>query len=291
MAAFTSVANTGATEMDLISSIVQDQLLEATMLRPTVEDHSDKAGKGIKSIELPRFASRFSGPAAQNPDGATPTTSQTVDFATDVIPLSDWTSMPYEVPDRVSKQSMISLEAELAKSAGREYGIYMDTQIIAKLRLAADGTGGLPDHRIQLTGGTNDKITLDDIAEARRLLNVANVPQSDRYLVISPDQEKAMLGISNFIKANEYGSREALLKGEIGQVFGFRVLVHNGLNAAEACAYHKSAVGVAVQKEVSFETRRMDLALQSTQYCFSMGMGQAVLDEGRRQVLLNSTGT
>lgn len=291
MATFTSAANTAATEMDVISSIVQEELVQASLLRPTVLDYSSMAQKGIKSIDLPRFDAATSlSPAAQNADGVTETAGQTVNFPVDTIDLSDWTSIPYEIPDRVSQQSMINLEAELAKSAGKRYGEYMDDQIIVKLRLAADGSASLPDHKLDLDGtdGTNaaTAITLAAIAKARRLLNRQNVPQSERFLVIPPEQEEVLINLDNFRNADKYGAREALLQGEIGQIYGFRVIVHNGLASNEACAYHKEAVAVAVQQEVRFETRRATLKLQKTEYSFAMGMGQTVLSEGRKQVHL-----
>jgi N4-gp56 family major capsid protein len=285
MATFTSAANTGTTEDQVISSIVQEELLQASMLRPTVTDLSSMAQKGVKAIDWPRFSSNGLAPAAQNADGTTETAGQTAVFAVDTINLSDWTSIPYEIPDRVSQQTMINLEAELARSAGRHYGEYMDTQILVQLRLAS---ASAPDHERDLDGnatqGVQTAITLDGIAIARQLLNRANVPQSDRYMVIPPEQEKVLIGLDNFRNADKYGSREALLKGEIGQIYGFRVIVHNGAASNEAFAYHKTAVAVAVQQEVQYETRRSRLGLQKTEYCFSMGMGQKVLDGGRRQV-------
>lgn len=288
--AFTSAANTGPTEMDFISSIVQEELIRSAKLRPTVTDYSSMADKGIKSIDIPRFDTHFANPVVQNPDGETPAAESTLAFDVDTIDLNDWTNLHYRIPDRVSQQTRINLEAELAASAGKTYGNYLDDQIIAQLRLAADGTGGLPDHRIQLSGGTNDEITLADITTARMLLNKANVSENDRFLLVSPEQEKAMLDLDNFVRANEYGSREALIEGEIGRVYGMRVIVHNGLNPAEAIAYQKGACGIAVQQEVKFESRRSDLALQRTEYSFAMGMGQTVLEQGVKQVLLNSTG-
>lgn len=286
----TSAANTGSTEMDLILSIVQEELIRSAKLRPTVMDFSASANKGIKSIDVPRFDSHFSAPAALNPDGDTDPGTDSIVFAVDTITLDQWTTKAYSIPDRVETQSMIPVAATLAESAGKVYGNYVDDRIIARLREAADGTGGLPDHRIQLSGGTNDEITLADITAARRLLNKANVSESERWLIVSPEQEEAMLNIDNFIHADKYGARTALLDGEIGKVYGFRVMVHNGLNAAEAIAYQKQAVAVAVQKELKFETDRQP-KLQKTDYVFSMGMGDQVLEQGVKQVLLNSTGT
>jgi N4-gp56 family major capsid protein len=285
MATFTSAANTGVTEMDVISSIIQEELIQASLLRPTVIDLSSMASKGVKSIDWPRIdASTSFAPSAQNPDGVTENAGQTVSFEVDSLDLSDWTAIVFEIPDRVSTQSMVNLEAELAKSAGRRYGEYMDDQIIAQLRLAS---ASAPDHELGFgsdTSGVGTAIALDDIAKAREKLNRANVPQSDRYMVIPPEQERVLIGLDNFRNADKYGSREALLQGEIGQIYGFRVLVHNGLNANEALAYHKSACAVAVQQEVRFETNRSSLKLQKTEYSFAMGMGQKVLDEGRRNI-------
>lgn len=290
MAVMQSTPNTAATEMELILSIVQEELVRTAKLRPTIRDFSAGATKGIKSIEIPRYDTHFSDPQAQPADG-TSVTAQDVTFVTDKIDLDKFETLPYEIPDQVSLQTTINLEAELAASAGRKIGNRFDDCTIAELRLAADGTGGLPDHIIQLSGAANLLITVSDIAEARRLLNRAEVREDSRFLLVSPEQEKAMLDIENFIRADQYGSREALLTGEIGKVFNFRVMVHNGLIAAEAIAYQSDAVGYAIQKEMRFETRRADLKKQLTEYAFSYGWGFTVLEQGVKQVLLNATGT
>ena len=57
-----------------------------------------------------------------------------------------------------------------------------------------------------------------------------------------------MLNLAQFINADQYGGREALLNGEIGRVFGFRVIVSNLLADAEAYAYHRSCLAFASQK-------------------------------------------
>ena len=280
MATFTSAANTGATEMDLISSIVQEELVYSAKLRPTVKDISSMATKGLKSIELPRYSTHFAGPEDQNPDGETPVSKQTLDFTTDVVALDEWKTLSWQVPDRVSRQSMVSLEAELATSAGKAMGRHIDEAIIAQLKLAAAA------HIIPMTGVTTADISLNDVTEARKLLNQANVSESDRYLLISPCQEKAILDLDNFRNADSYGSDSSRVNGEIGRLYGFRVIVHNALGDAEAIAYQKEAVALAIQEEVNFETRRAQLCLQKTEYAFSMGYGVQVLEAGVKQVFI-----
>lgn len=228
--AVTSAFSTAATEMDLILSIVQDELNRNNFLRPTVMDLSSQATKGVITIDVPKFTSGMPAPQDQNVDGLTPVDLQAAVFGVDTITLNKWKNLSYRVPDRVSMQSRIAVEAELAKSSGARMGEYIDDQIIANLRLAS---AAAPDHIRDLDGAAGTAlataITLEGISTARTLLNRANVPQTDRWLVIPPEQEKALIDLDNFRNADKYGSREALLRGEIGQIYGFRVMVHNGL--------------------------------------------------------------
>ena len=287
--AFTTT-QTGDLQMDLILSIVQEELVRSGKLLPTVTDMSASAEKGVQVIEIPRYDSHFANPAAQNADGTTPTAFQTVDFATDKLNLNKWVTLPYAIPDRISAQSRVNLESELAASAGRTFGRYMDDEIIAELRKAADGSTGLPDHVVNFSG-SDDQIEIADITQARLRLNRAHVSEMDRYLLISPEQEAKMLGLPNFIRADQYGAREALLEGEVGRVMGFRVMAHTGLDADEAIAYQKQAVAYAVQKGIKFETKRDDLRLQRDQVAFSAGWGVTVLEQGVKQVLLKKAST
>ena len=288
--AVTSAFATGATERDLILSIVQDELNRNNFLRPTIMDLSSQATKGAKTIDVPKFDTGMPAPLDQNVDGLTPVDLQSAIFDVDTITLNKWKNLAYRVPDRVAMQSAIAVEAELAKSAGARMGEFIDDQIITNLRLASTSS---PDHDRALDGGVlggagPTEITLEGISKARELLNRANVPQSDRWLVIPPEQEKALIDLDNFRNADKYGSRDALLRGEIGRIYGFRVMVHNGLTANEAVAYHTTATAVAVQQEIKFESQRADVTLQATDFSFSLGMGDAVLDGGKRQVYLHS---
>lgn len=281
MAAITSAANTASTEMTLITQIVQAELLENTVILGSVMDHSDKVQDGLKTIEIPRFeadqtagSGRFGGPSTQNPDGETPVAFKTASLTTDTINLDKWENLPYRIPDRVAMQSRVPLEAELARKAGKEMAIYMDQEIQTVLATLTK----------TVIYATASEIALVDITEARKKLNKENVPQTDRVLLISPDKEQDMLNIENFIHADKYGAREALLNGEIGRVFGFRVLVSNLLGDDEAYAYHRECVGYAMQKQVDFETQRADVNIRATDYSYAVGWGCTLMYDGRKGV-------
>lgn len=275
--------NTQATEMELITRIVQNELLENTVIMGSMTDYSSLVEDGIKSLEIPRFeadltpgSGRLGDPNVQNPDGSTPVAFQTATLTTDVINLDDWRNLSYRIPDRVMKQSRVPLEAQFARKAGQEFAIYVDKTLRDVLETLTQEVN---------YGGTGvNTMSLAAITAARRDLNKQNVPQSDRILLISPDKEKDMLDIPNFIEADKYGSREALLNGEIGQVFGFRVLVSNVLSDDQAYAYHRECVGFAMQKQVQFESDRPSVTLQVTDYGYSAGWGYTLMYDGRKGI-------
>lgn len=116
--------------------------------------------------------------------------------------------------------------------------------------------GGTADRDSNLSSG--DVLTTDLVAQARKLLMTSNKqyrantgtgggygsvsgtvsgnswkPTSEEpfILFISPDQEETLVKSSQFVNASEYGGREVILNGEIGQLsyLGIRVVVTNNV--------------------------------------------------------------
>jgi hypothetical protein len=69
-------------------------------------------------------------------------------------------------------------------------------------------------------------------------------------MMVGPDQEKVMLKIADFVRADYYGSSN-IPSGEIGRVWGMPVMVHQGVATGKAYFYSKDAVGIAFQKAPS----------------------------------------
>ena len=284
MAVFTK-SNVGVTEDVLLSRMIQDKLLKTAKLRSTITDHSAKAGKGIKEIDLPRWDTYFGETPddvpADGSDAVVKPTNKTMDLAIDKIVLCDDKICPFEIPDKLEIQNTVDLVSELSEVAARQMGNYMDNEIIAKLRQA--------DAAHLKTFANAASFSLADVTEARKLLNLKNVSEDERYLIIDPCSEKAMLDTPEFVRVDGYGSLDSRRSGEIGRLYGFTVIVHNGLNENEVIAYQKGAVAIAVQEEVKFESLRMDLKCQSTQYAFTLLWGSAVLENGCKQVVFTPT--
>ena len=76
--------------------------------------------------------------------------------------------------------------------------------------------------------------TLSAFANAQLMLNEAKAPQENRRAVWSPHAASSLQQIPAIVSVDSYGSRETILTGEIGQVFGLRNFM------SQAVAFHES---------------------------------------------------
>lgn len=98
-------------------------------------------------------------------------------------------------------------------------------------------------------GHTQEFNTGDPLASlitARRLLNVANVPQGDRFFAVGSSIEAELLGADIFQNAAAADSDSAFREAVIGRLYGFTIVSSNTLDPNQAYAYHRSAVALAV---------------------------------------------
>lgn len=274
----------GATRQDLVAGLVQEVLKQKSILMPTVTDYSRFAVPGSKSVLIPKRTQFSAADKAEN----TNLSAQEITFTGDTINFDKHKAIYAKLEDIAGLQSNVDVRSEIIREMAAELALQVDKDIIVELKqVSAAG----PDHLLDYADTVGDTIALTDISEARRLLKNQKLTFMDDnyYMVISPDKEKEMLDIDNFISVEKYGSREALLNGEIGRVFGFKVLCHTELTATEALFYHSSHVGMAMQANPSFETDR-DLAAVSEEFLLNQIYGMSVLDSGVRGVFYNGSG-
>ena len=266
-----------ATSMDVIASIVQDTLKQESKLLPLISDYSAFAVKGAASVKVPRRTQFTAADKAEN----TALTAQELTFAVDQISL-DKNKAIYAALEKVAElQATPNVESEIIMEMAKELALQVDKDIFAQIALASSAS---PDHRIAFVGSD---VAQTDLLQARYLLNVQSVPMDGRFLGIAPDQEKALLSISDFVRADAYGSAGGLVAGEIGRLYGMTVVMSNVFTAARAYVWHKSAVGFAQQMTPEYSTD-VDLKNTAKEYLLQHVYGVKVLDSGKRQVLLGS---
>jgi N4-gp56 family major capsid protein len=271
-----------ATSQALVASIVQEVLKQKAVLLPTVTDYSSFAVKGSKSVGIPRRSQFAAASKAEN----SALTAQELTFAVDTIDLNLHKAVYASIERAPGYQANVNAQSEVVNEMALELALQSDKDIITCLK----GTSAAaPDHRVQFANTPTNTIQQTDILEARRLLNVAKVPMADRFLVVPPDQEKAMLLIGDFVRADSYGNANGLMNGELGRLYGFTVLMHTELVAAEFLAYHKSHVGYASQIQPEFDTNK-DLKNVADEYLLHHLYGCKTMSSGVRGVWFNATG-
>ena len=267
----------------LVSQLVQQALREKSVLFPTVTNYGSFAG--ASEVKIPRV-SDFS---AANKSENTDLSNQELTFSSDTISLNIHKGVRATIEDQARLTAGVDVMAEVVKAQADEIAIAIDTSIAFYLKSASSST---PDHLLDYADSSGDTLAVADIANARALLRTQKVPMDDGslYMAISPECEKELLNISNFIKADEYGDASVLRNGFIGRILGFNVVVTSLLSANESCFYHKSHVGFAWGMEPKFEMQRKpeslgDMAVTSALY------GCNVLDGGKRGIHFNGSGS
>jgi N4-gp56 family major capsid protein len=266
-----------ASSMAVIASIVQDTLKQESKLLPLVTDYSSQVIQGALSVSAIRRTQFAAADKAEN----TALTAQELTFAADTITLSKNKAI-YAALERVAQlQATPNVESEIIMEMAKELALQVDKDIFTEIALAS---AAAPDHRLAFAGAN---VAQADLLSARSLLNIQSVPMDNRYLGIAPDQEAALLAISDFVRADAYGSAGGLVNGEIGRLYGMTVVMSNVFTAARAYVWHKSAVGFAQQMTPEYSTD-VDLKNTAKEYLLQHIYGAKVLDLGKRQVLLGS---
>ena len=274
------VTDAGSTRQALVSSIVQEVIAEKAQLLPLVMDYSGSAQPGSQSLGIPRRGI-FAAGSAVSEDASL--TGQAMTFGVDTIAFDHY-AIRAEISDMARVQSSVDIPSEVVKELGEAMARKVDDLILAQLKLASTST---PDHILPYTDATNDDMELADITNCRKLLRANGKVNFDgnTYALVSPEQEEHLLKIDNLISAEKYGNEFAIQRGELGSVFGFRIIVSDLLAADESIFFHKSACAVALQQSFKLEYDR-DLSKLNDVYVMSMIGGAKVLAEGKRNVFL-----
>lgn len=205
----------GKTEVDAVSqelvlgAMVQQQLIQQAMLLPTVNNYT--APLGVDKLKIPRAGGFTVGDKSEN----TAVDAQVITYATDDLNLDKHKVIQVLVEKFAVKQSSVAVLSDIAARAGRAMALQLDTDIIAALVATSSAA---PDHRIAFAGASIAQV---DILEAIRLLKVQNIPAiNECYLGINPTEEKAMLQIADFVRADGYGNAQGLQLGVLGSIYG-----------------------------------------------------------------------
>lgn len=279
--ALMGVTETSAAALANVSELAQLYLQQESKLLPTVTDYSSLAVQGASSIKLPRSGGFTVGDKSEN----TAVDSQVITYAADTISLDQHRVVQFLLEDIANEQSMVDVVQDAVLKASKDLAFDIDQKIKAEFDNAS---ASAPDHVIQYNDITNEDIELTDILEMRRLLIAQNIDPNQCFLGVGNAQEKNMLLIDNFIDASKYGATRPIMNGEIGMIYGMRVIVSNVFSGTDSYAWHPTAVGMAFQQGVRTQ-RDYDLANLAWRYSLDYIAGFEVLDSGKRVVKIEET--
>lgn len=227
-----------ATKNDLIISLVQRELIAKAVCMPTLSDLSAYAGKGSKSIKVPRAGSftvedRATGVQANLAN---------VTYATDTITLGEVSTVAWVVDVQDEIESSVDVEVDLAKRAAAGQAKNFDTKVIAGLEAAASAT---------TTAGAISKAIF---LEMRQALLTAEADPANLYFLMGPDSESALLSIAEFVEADKYGAA-VIPSGVLGTLYGVKVVMSTQVAANRFYMYDKGGYGFAFQKGLQMGER------------------------------------
>jgi len=280
--ALMTTTQTSAVAVDIVSQYVQLYLTQNAVLLNTILDRSTDVETGAKQVGVGRYGALSLG--AETKVANTPYTSQTMTWALDALLLDKHEGVFVELEKIASIQSLPSQEAGILENATATLTEKLEAAIYTAMRAVS---ASAPDHRQAFKSGTI--LSLEDITNARKLLNVAKVPLTDRFMAINPEQEEDLFNLDSFRSADKYGSNQVLVNGEVGKIFGFTVVMSNNVLTDECLFYHRTHCAFARQLEMTWDTDK-NLKNSSSEYLLETIYGLKMLDLGKRGVLINSTG-
>jgi hypothetical protein len=276
-----SVTQTAAVGQDIVSQYVQSYLWSQAKLLPTVLDFSSDARKGVKSIDV----GRRTGVSAVDKSAGTALESASMVWAADALDLNI-NKACYTIMENVADlQSVVSQEPYILEDFARAITEAIEASVYTAL---ATVSASAPDHKIAFD--TSATIALADILETIGLLDAQNVPEEDRFLAVNPKQHRQLLALEQLIDTSRYSSNMPILNGEIGMIYGLRVIKSTKVTADTALAYHRSHVAFALQGGMQM-IKAPNAAHCGMDFSMLAVYGVKALDSGLRGVLLNNSGS
>lgn len=277
--ALMGVTETSAAALANVASMAQSFLIQKSVLLPTVTNYSSLAVKGASSIKLPRSGGFTVGTKAEN----TAVDAQVITYAADTISFSH-RAIQFLVEKLAEKQSVVDVVSDAVMKATAALALDLDAQILTELNLASSSG---PDHQINFIDTSGDVIAKGDILAARKLLIDQNVNPRECYIGVGSEKEAELLALADFVQAERYGSNTPIMNGEIGMIYGMKVIVHTSI-PDYMLVWHPSAVGYAFSQPIELDFQK-DLANIGTRYGLDFIFGAEVLDSGKRCVKVDST--
>lgn len=270
----------------LVAEVVQRELQAASKLSALFADYSALVGKGTATLKIPRASSFTVG----SRDNATPTAASpsNLTFAFDEIALNKSKYVYYVIPGDVELDAKPSYELSAAERAASAHGRRLDIERLNTLWVGA-ATANDVDFEAGVSDIEDTLLTMIQKADEANMLDDGN-----RFLIVRPQERKLLLGVANFVQADRYGTSPStpLVSGELGSVYGVRVVVVNHVgdeNAVSGGAFgdgkmvlcHRESLGFAFHRQPTHDMEKaIEYGAGSMAHTWDCKFGLAALQDG-----------
>ncbi|HVM07202.1 MAG TPA: P22 phage major capsid protein family protein [Acidimicrobiales bacterium] len=86
----------------------------------------------------------------------------------------------------------------------------------------------------------------DVLVDARRALNLLNVPMEGRVLLVGANVEAAILKSDHFNRVDQAGTDSALREATLARAAGFTIVTSNAIDPDAAWAFHRTAIAMGI---------------------------------------------
>ena len=226
-----------------------------------------KVGKGQASIRVPQ-------------SDVVPINAS---FSSVSVSLADYVASEYS---DIFNQQKVNFDErrELAQVVGNAIGRREDQILIDALQAASAGTT-VAKNVVTSGSAANSNLNVGKIIAAKKGLDAANVPMTDRHFVIHANNLAGLMSDERAI-SSDFQTLQALVQGSINQMMGFTFHIvgdrdEGGLPLASSdrtCfAFHRSAlgcaVGIAPKTEINYIPEKTSFLVTSM-----LSMGAAAID-------------
>ena len=193
-------------------------------------------GKSVKVASIGNLGARAK---AEN----TAITYETVAETATTIVLNIWSYAALGIEDIVKVQSQVDVQNEYQRKLG--YAVAKDIDA----KLAADFAGFS-----QVVGTLGTAASDANVLAAIKLLDDADVPQDDRFFVMTPAEKVSKLALDRWSNALYIGTGNMPVKnGNLGDMYGLNLmvttnLVHPAAGQANNAIFHRDALALVVQR-------------------------------------------
>ena len=195
----------------------------------------------------------------------------------------EW-AQPIDFQDKL--RMLIDPEGDYVVAGVNAFGRAIDDVIIAAFDAVAQtgqsgtGTQAYDTSNDVAVGTTN--LTVEKLRSAKLILDNADVPEEDRYMVVSPSGIIALTKETE-VTSMDYNTQRVLVNGMVDSFFGFKFISSTRLPVASSVRtcffWHRSAMGMVTPADVKVRIDERPDMSYATQVYISMSLGATRIEE------------